>query len=212
MKKTIAIIVAAGSSSRMGEAGDKLFADLCGKPVLQYSIEAFKAAKSVDDIVVVCSAEAIERVRGLCDSVTVVEGGRNRAESVLCGINAVNYTEGIAAIHDGARPLITPELIDTAVENYPCILAIPVKDTVKQVKDGFIEATPDRDSLYLAQTPQVFDLQTYRNARSCDVTDDSALMERMGVMVRIIQGDERNIKITTPQDLEICRGLLNGAY
>ena len=168
----------------MGAAGDKLFADLCGKPVLQYSIEAFQSAKSIDEIIVVTSDERIERVRELCkpsESVTVVKGGNTRAESVLCGINTIDYTDGVIAIHDGARPLITPELIDTAIENCPCILAVAVKDTVKLCRDGYVQSTPDRDLLYLAQTPQVFDLRTYRNADVSNVGDTADVTDNQRV-------------------------------
>jgi len=211
--KAIAIITAAGSSQRMGTAGDKIFADLCGKPVLQYSIEAFQAAKSVDEIIVVCSD--VEKVRKLCDCVTIVKGGNSRAESVLNGINAIDYTDGIVLIHDGARPLITPRLIDEVAANCPAIPAIPVKDTVKICRNGFIESTPARDLLEIAQTPQVFGLREYRKAVE-DVqpgvvfTDDAMLMEQMGIKVKIVQGDERNIKITTPEDLKIAEVLLDG--
>jgi 2-C-methyl-D-erythritol 4-phosphate cytidylyltransferase len=209
-----AVIVAAGGSVRMGNSGDKLFTDLCGKPVLLYSIEAFQKAKSIDSIIVVCSD--VDRVRDLCEAasfvkiVGVVKGGNNRSESVLCGLNSIKSERGIVAIHDGARPLVTPELIDRAVSNFPSVPCIPVRDTIKIVENEYIKSTPARENLYAAQTPQVFDLRTCKRVAGSglDVTDDSMLMEHIGVKVKIIEGDECNIKITTPQDLIIARELL----
>jgi len=203
MSKTTAIIVAAGSSTRMGEYGDKIFADLCGKSVLQYSLEAFAAAESIDDIIVVTRAENFDKIHGF----RVVEGGETRAESVRNGLYAIKHESGIVAIHDGARPLISPELIDRVVANCPAIPVIPVKDTIKQTQNGFVKNTPSRETLYAAQTPQVFDLAMYRQAVG-NGTDDSEIMERMGVKVKIVEGDERNIKITTKQDLRIAEVLL----
>jgi len=226
MRKTIAIIVAAGSSSRMRNVSnktckDKLFAEINGKLVLLYSLEAFQAADSVDEIIVVCSdnSQIFRRVRRLCENIPkvidIVPGGSVRAQSVRNGLNAIKYTDGIVAIHDGARPLVTPKLIDEVVavarEFRAAIPAVAVKDTVKIMQYGFVESTPDRSSLYAAQTPQVFDLKLYREAgATLDVTDDSMLVEKMGVKVRIVDGDERNIKITTPEDLKIAGVLLNG--
>jgi len=186
---------------------DKIFADLCGKPVLQYSLEAFQAASSIDEIVVVTRRENFDKIREISTAM-VVEGGANRAESVRNGLNAITEQDGIVVIHDGARPLITPELIDRVVAECPALLAIPVRDTIKQVVDGCVQSTPNRDMLYAAQTPQVFDLATYRQASGFG-TDDSELVERLGVAVKIVAGDERNIKITTPQDLKIAEVLLN---
>ena len=138
-------------------------------------------------------------------------------QSVINGLNSIGYEDGIVAIHDGARPLITPVLIDKVVGEAriykAAIPAVRVKDTVKSAesaKGGFVQSTPDRDLLFSAQTPQVFDLRLYREAINCQlsVTDDSMLVERMGVKVKIVEGDERNIKITTPNDLRVAEELL----
>jgi 2-C-methyl-D-erythritol 4-phosphate cytidylyltransferase len=209
--RAAAVIVAAGNSTRAGF--DKIFADLCGKPVLLHSIEAFRASNSIGNIIVVTRAENVGRVRALCSDVTVTEGGADRAQSVRNGVAAIADTNGVVAIHDGARPLITPSLIDEVVsaaqESRAAILAVPVKDTIKRVESGFVLETPDRESLFAAQTPQVFDLAAYRRAATrSDITDDAMLMERAGIKVKIVQGDCRNIKITTAEDLKIAEVLL----
>jgi 2-C-methyl-D-erythritol 4-phosphate cytidylyltransferase len=196
----------------MREFGDKIFADLCGKPILQYSLEAFQKAKSIDEIIVVTNRENFGRVQGF----TVTEGGATRAESVQNGLNAIKSESGIVAIHDGARPLITPELIDRVVANCPAIPAIAIRDTVKIVKNSYIESTPNRELMYAAQTPQVFDLAVYlsvlRHAEGVmPYTDDAMLFEQAGVRVKVIEGDESNIKITTPQDLKIAEMLLTSS-
>jgi 2-C-methyl-D-erythritol 4-phosphate cytidylyltransferase len=217
---TYGIIVAAGTGTRMGF--DKIFADLCGKPVLQYSLEAFAAAKSIDEIIVVTRPDNITRVRRLCPDCTVVTGGADRAESVGRGVDAIAHEHGVIAIHDGARPLITPALIDSTVtavngqrEYQGAIPTVPVKDTVKEVEGGFVRNTPDRAVLHAAQTPQVFDLCMYRKAfeqymlsPGGGITDDSMLMESAGFKVRIVEGDYRNIKITTPEDLFAAQALI----
>jgi 2-C-methyl-D-erythritol 4-phosphate cytidylyltransferase len=213
MTKATAIIVAAGSSTRMGF--DKIFADLRGKSVLQYSLEAFAAAAGIGEIIVVTRRENMARVREMCGDCAIVEGGADRAQSVQNGIAAINRERGVVAIHDGARPLITPALIDAAVaaarEHGAAILAVPVKDTIKRAAGGYAADTPDRESLFAAQTPQVFDLAAYRAAseNAGDVTDDAMFLERAGVKVRIVAGDYRNIKITTAEDLKIAEVLLN---
>jgi 2-C-methyl-D-erythritol 4-phosphate cytidylyltransferase len=227
MKKTIAIIVAAGSSTRMGGDTDKVFAKLGGKPVLLYSLQAFQAASSIDEIVIVARKNSIGKVCGLYEAhgitkvASIVEGGSGRAASVQNGLNSIKRRSGVVAIHDAARPFITPPLIDEAVaaakEYMAAILAVPAKDTVKIVEEldtpGFVDSTPNRHTMYLAQTPQVFDLALYRqavksnsgqNQQALAVTDDSTLIEREGIKVRLVQGDYRNIKITTPEDLKIA--------
>jgi 2-C-methyl-D-erythritol 4-phosphate cytidylyltransferase len=216
--KTTAIIVAAGSSARMGDFGDKIFTDLCGKPVLQYSLEAFDKAESIDEIIVVTNKESYYKKfhsLKLAKIVDIVAGGADRARSVQNGLSAIKSESGTVAIHDGARPLITSELIDRVVANCPAIPAIAIHDTVKIVKNGYIESTPDRNMLFAAQTPQVFDLKTYReavgNAALGIPTDDSTFMEKIGVRVKIIEGDYRNIKITTKEDLKIAEMLLTSS-
>ncbi|MCL1902887.1 MAG: 2-C-methyl-D-erythritol 4-phosphate cytidylyltransferase [Oscillospiraceae bacterium] len=217
MGKTTAIIVAAGSSSRMGF--DKIFARINDKPVLLYVLEAFQAAETIDGIIVVNNHA--DRIKEFASDITklfeIVAGGKNRDESVQNGLNAISYTKGVVAVHDGARPLITPMLIDNMVNAgkayKAAIPAIAVRDTVKQIKGGYVEYTPDRETMYAAQTPQVFDLELYRKAiganHSQTPTDDSAVLERAGVKVKIVEGDYSNIKITSPEDLKIAKMLIN---
>jgi len=212
--KTTAIIVAAGDSRRIGF--DKIFADLRGKPVLAHSLEAFQSSVCIDEIVVVVKENRLDEAMLLCSDfpkvAVVVEGGADRASSVRCGLKAIDRSkEGIVAIHDGARPLITPtlinELVAAAKKDLAVIPVVPVKDTVKVLGDGgFVADTPDRESLFLAQTPQVFDLQIYCDAvkNVFGITDDSTLVERLGYDVRMIDGDYSNIKITTLEDLVIA--------
>jgi 2-C-methyl-D-erythritol 4-phosphate cytidylyltransferase len=209
MSKTVAVIVAAGNSARMGGFGDKIHADLNGKPVLMYSLEAFQAADSIDEIIVVGSNPGF----GVGKLTAVVPGGLDRAQSVRNGVAAISDGScSFVAVHDGARPLVTPELINRVVwaakEYGGAIAAIPARDTVKQVCGDFVQATLDRDSIFLAQTPQVFDLQLYRKS-SGYATDDSGLIEKLGVKVKIVQGEYTNIKITTPEDLKIAETFLN---
>lgn len=216
MGKATAIIVAAGCSSRMGF--DKIFAEILGKPVLLYSLEAFQAAKMIDEIIVV--NENNDKINSFAHHIPklsgIVKGGKNRAESVRNGLNAIRSQQGIVAIHDGARPLITPDLIDKIVNeatlHKAAIPAVPVRDTIKKVKDDCVESTPNRETLCAAQTPQCFDLALYRKAMSHQqaVTDDSMGVEQIGVKVKIVPGDCANIKITTPEDLKIARALLSG--
>ena len=212
MKKTSAIIVAAGNSSRMGF--DKIFAELNGEPVLLYSLRAFQAAKTIDEIIVI--NENAERIKAfnIPKVVAVTGGGKDRVQSVLNGLNALTHESGYVAIHDGARPLVTPELIDATVQaaftHKAALPAMLVSETVKQVRDGFVESTPDRSALYSAQTPQVFDLELYRKSDfDFAATDDSTFVERMGVKVKIVNGVRQNIKITTPEDLITARAFLN---
>jgi 2-C-methyl-D-erythritol 4-phosphate cytidylyltransferase len=219
--KTIAIIVAAGVSSRMGSSRDKIFTEIRGKPILLYSLEAFQAAESIDEIIVVTHPENTEKVRGwnIPKVTEIVAGGSDRAASVQCGMYAATYEEPdcYVAIHDGARPLITSALIDSAVragkEYGAAIPAIPVRDTVKEVLDDFVVSTPERESLFMAQTPQVFCSESYQRAFAgsdlVKITDDSMLVEQLGIAVKIVEGDYRNIKITTPEDLKIAEVFLS---
>ena len=215
----------------MGESGDKIFADLCGKPVLVRSLEAFAEADCIGQIAVVTREDKIEAVRGLIREygiekvVGVAAGGRDRAESVrnglavLCDEQDSHAIPEYIAIHDGARPLVTPDLIGRVVKaaeiHRAAIPAVPVRDTVKTVSDGFVEATPSRESLLAAQTPQVFDLQLYREVTGktahLEVTDDSMVMESHGIGVKIVEGESRNIKITAPDDLITARAFLREA-
>ncbi len=219
-----AVIVAAGASSRMSGI-DKLWIDLGGKPVIYHSIYAFQRLDDIDVIVVVTSTTNQEKIRELCRResldkvVSVCLGGNTRQQSVLCGLREMPNAS-LVAIHDGARPLVTPEVIKrgiiTAVEKGAAIAAVPAKSTYKVVdSQGKILSTPDRDSLWEAQTPQVFNyidiLSAHERVAHQDevFTDDASLMESIGRDVWVYEGDYRNIKITTFEDVLIARTLMD---
>jgi 2-C-methyl-D-erythritol 4-phosphate cytidylyltransferase len=219
-EKIAAIIAAAGTSSRM-DGRDKIFADLGGVPVLARSVEVFENSDLIHEIVVVVhpdnlgAAEALRQKRGWRKVSAVVPGGARRQDSVSAALAALGESDWLL-IHDGARPLLPPELIsrglEAARETGAAIAAVPVKDTIKLAgPDGVVVGTPPRQSLRLVQTPQVFRTDLIRRAYAAnppDVTDDAALVERIGGQVRLFDGDYVNIKITTPEDLALAALLL----
>ena len=213
-----AVIVAAGSASRM-EGIDKVMAPLGEEPVIAHTVRAFQNCDAIREIVVVTRPDLLSAVMGICrnmDKVTaVVAGGKDRPESVTNGMNALSKKVKLVAVQDGARPLVTWQLIDRVVRaanSYGAAApAVPVKDTVKEVAGGLVVTTPDRSRLQAVQTPQVFDLDLLRGAlkkakdAGAVITDDCSAVERLGMKVKIVAGDERNIKVTTPMDLKIAR-------
>ena len=216
-----AVIVAAGSASRMGGI-DKVMAPLQGEPMVLRTIREFQNCDAIREIVVVTRPDLIIPIMSLVqvlDKVkAVVAGGQTRQESVSLGLNALSDKVKLAAIQDGARPLVTWQVIDRVVRaanSYGAAApAIPVKDTIKTVQGGLVKETPDRKLLYAVQTPQVFDLDLLRGALKkakedgAEVTDDCSAVERLGMRVKIVEGDERNLKITTPFDLAVAKMLL----
>ena len=221
LKRCGAVIVAAGSASRMGGI-DKVMAPLGGKPMVARTVAAFQGCDAIGEIVIVTRPDLIRPISALCaemDKVrAVVAGGSSRQESVGLGLNALSKNVELAAIHDGARPLITEAVIDRTVRaanSYGAAApAVPVKDTIKVVKGGLVEKTPERATLQGVQTPQVFDFDLLRGAlkkareENAAVTDDCSAVERLGMKVKIVEGDERNLKVTTPMDLKIAEMLL----
>lgn len=221
LKKCGAVIVAAGNASRMGGI-DKVLAKIGGEAVVSRSVRAFQECDAVAEIVVVTRSDLIPEVAKLCGGFSkvkaVVAGGKDRAESVHLGMNALSKDVKLAAIHDGARPLATWQLIDRcirAANTYGAAApAIPVKDTIKVVAGGVVSSTPDRSTLKAVQTPQVFDFDLLRCAlkkarlEEAKITDDCSAVENMGMSVKIVEGDERNIKITTPLDLKLAEMIL----
>ncbi|MBQ8835120.1 MAG: 2-C-methyl-D-erythritol 4-phosphate cytidylyltransferase [Oscillospiraceae bacterium] len=221
LKKCGAVIVAAGTASRMGGI-DKVMAKIKGQPMIQRTVRQFQNCDAISEIVIVTREDLIVPIKNLCkdmDKVTaVVCGGKSRQESVHLGLNALSDKVKLAAVHDGARPLITWQVIDRVVRaanSYGAAApAIPVKDTIKVVTGGVVESTPDRAMLRAVQTPQVFDFDLLRGAlkkaelEGAQVTDDCSAVELMGMSVKIVEGDERNIKVTTPMDLKIAEMLL----
>ena len=221
LKRCGAVIVAAGSASRMGGI-DKVMAPLNGEPMIARTVRAFQNCDAISEIVVVTREDLILPITSLCadmDKVqAVVAGGSSRQESVHLGLNALSDKCKLAAIHDGARPLISWQVIDRVVRaanTYGAAApAIPVKDTIKVVQGGVVKETPDRASLQAVQTPQVFDFDILRGALKkakldgAQVTDDCSAVERIGLTVKIVEGEERNLKVTTPLDLKIAQLLL----
>lgn len=221
LKRCGAVIVAAGSASRMGGI-DKVMAPLGGKPMVARTVAAFQSCDAIAEIVIVTRPDLIRPISALCagmDKVrAVVAGGSSRQESVGLGLNALSKNVELAAIHDGARPLITEAVIDRTVRaanSYGAAApAVPVKDTIKVVKGGLVEKTPERATLQGVQTPQVFDFDLLRGAlkkaqeEKAALTDDCSAVERLGMKVKIVEGDERNLKVTTPMDLKIAEMLL----
>ncbi len=216
-----AVIVAAGTASRMGGI-DKVMASLKGEPMIVHTARAFQECDAIREIVIVTRPDLLEEIMGLCrdfDKVkAVVVGGSSRPESVQNGLNTLSKKVKLVAVQDGARPLVTWQVIDRTVRAANTYGAaapgVPVKDTVKVVQGGVVAATPDRSRLQAVQTPQVFDFDLLRGAlkqageQEARITDDCSAVERMGMRVKIVEGDERNIKITTPIDLKIAEMLM----
>ena len=221
LKTCGAVIVAAGTASRMGGI-DKVMAELGGEPMILRTVRAFQECDPISEIVIVTREDLIEEITALTSGMdkvkAVVVGGKSRQESVGKGLNALSDKVKLAAIQDGARPFASWQMIDRVVRaanTYSAAApAIPVKDTIKVVNGGVVTNTPDRKTLMAVQTPQVFDIALLRGALlkawedGAEVTDDCSAVERMGMSVKIVEGDERNIKITTPMDLKIAKLIL----
>lgn len=220
-----AIVLAAGSSRRMGGA-DKLLADLAGRPVLSWSLAAFEACEAVHDIVVVTSAgnraDAAELCHGLSKVRALVTGGKERQDSVWAGLSALQSAD-LVAVHDGARPLITPAgiagCIERARDGSSVIAGGAAVDTIKVVGAGEqVLETPERASLRAVATPQVFPADTLRRAHLAAAregvlaTDDAGLVERLGERVVVHDLGGPNPKITSPSDLIVAEALLGGQY
>jgi len=223
--KATAIIVAAGKGARMQNTVPKQYLPLGGRPVLAHTLSAFEACQLIAHIYLVVPKPDFEFCRKTIlptiqqqTAVTLVAGGATRQASVYNGLLAINSTTDLVAIHDGVRPLITPEMITACIEGAQqdgaCILGMPAADTLKQANaDGFIERTLPRGAVWLAQTPQTFFYDLIRKAHEAaqqsgiTETDDAALLERSGHPVRIIRGSSSNIKITTPDDLKLAEAI-----
>ncbi|MGA1264257.1 MAG: 2-C-methyl-D-erythritol 4-phosphate cytidylyltransferase [Prochlorothrix sp.] len=219
------LIPAAGVGRRMGSDRNKLLLPLLGQPILAWTLQAAEAAPSITWIGLVGQAldwpeiEPLLARLQLSKPVTWIQGGDTRQESVFNGLKGLPDGADRVLIHDGARCLATPDLFDrcaAALENNPgLIAAVPVKDTIKVVNDqGRITATPDRSQLWAAQTPQGFWVDKIRHCheegerQGLAVTDDAALFEHFGLPVQIVEGEETNLKVTTPVDLAIAEFIL----
>ena len=224
--KKIALIPAAGMGRRMGASMNKQYLLLDGKPILAHTLEIFQQADFIDEIVVVVPAEEIDYCRihvvekyGLEKVKQIVAGGAERQNSVLNGLRALDcHDDDLVLIHDGVRPFVPLAVVqrsmEIALEYDGALVAVPVKDTVKVIKGALVTATPPREALWLAQTPQTFRYKVIRAAHECadaegfSGTDDAALLERSGKKVHVVIGDYRNIKITTPEDLILAQAFL----
>ena len=226
MNKITAIVLAAGSGSRMKSKTKKQFMEIKGKPVIWYSLFEFEKSR-VDEIILVtgkedidyCKKEIVEKYN-LKKIKNVVAGGSERYESVYNGLKEV--TGNIVLIHDGARPLINNEIIERSIEGTiksdACVVGVPVKDTIKRAnKEGYIIDTPNRSELWITQTPQSFKTDLVKMAykkmkeelekgnTTLNITDDAMVVEEFTTnQVRFVQGDYKNIKVTTPEDLDIA--------
>lgn len=212
-----AIVVAAGKSQRMQGEGDKVLLPVADHPVLYYSLYRLQQCQEVSAIVLVTRAELTDKLwhmfhvdYQLGKLVAVVPGGQTRQDSVAAGLQYVQESDWVL-VHDGARPCLATDdlvrVIQDAREHGASILGVPVTDTIKVVDSGFISSTPDRETLWAAQTPQVFKTSLLRAAlqlagrRERQATDDAALVAELGCKVHITRGSRSNIKITTPEDV-----------
>lgn len=223
--KCSVVVPAAGSSTRM-EGTDKVLLPLGDIPILIRTLQALEACPLVYEIVVVTRQDLIVPASQLCgefglSKVTkVVMGGETRTQSVLAGVRETDPEADVIAIHDGARPFVTPEVLDevirAAVKCGAAAPAVPVHDTIKRASGGRVEETLDRETLFAVQTPQVFEPALIKAAlhqaveEGVPLTDDCAAVERLGMTVCLTQGSDENIKITTPVDLNLGLGILNG--
>lgn len=220
---TTAIIVAAGDSTRMGYKMSKQLIPLCGRPAIEYTLRAFQDCDMIDEIDIVTRPQDINDVAQIAFQfkkvMGIISGGADRAESVRKGIRNTSKRTTHFVIHDGARVMITPDeicrVLNTAIETGAATLGTPVIDTIKVAgEDGNIVSTPDRNTLWAVQTPQVFEHDLYLRAidnavaNGLSVTDDCAMVEALGVPVKIVRGEYTNIKLTTPSDIVIAEALL----
>lgn len=226
MGKIAALIPAAGQGKRMGSQLNKQFLSLAGLPILLHTLKIFQACERISEIVIVGGLEEVEYIKNeivdkhqLSKVIQVVAGGAQRQHSVYNGLRVLSADVEYVAIHDGARPLLTPDTLDqvlaAAMKSQATIVAVPVKDTIKIVdQHQTVQQTPDRATLWSVQTPQVFSKELVRKAyiqAQIDNylgTDDASLVERLGWPVEVIMGSYENLKITTPEDLEVAENIL----
>jgi len=227
-KHCTAIVLSAGQGKRMGASVQKQYIELEGKPVIYYTIKAFQDSEIIDDIVLVVGHGQISYVKeeivdfyGFDKVRTIVEGGRERYDSVWAGLQTVEDEDGYVFIHDGARLFVNDDILrrgyDTVDEFKACVAGMPSKDTVKIVDDNtFASETPNRKYVWSVQTPQIFAASLIKEAYAkimqgdcTGVTDDAMVVERMmNVQVKLFEGSYENIKITTPEDLDIAKVFL----
>ncbi|MGI6553847.1 MAG: 2-C-methyl-D-erythritol 4-phosphate cytidylyltransferase [Bacillota bacterium] len=221
-----AVIAAGGSGSRMGMPVNKVYVPLNGLPLLCHTLLVFSNCPLINEIVVVVPQNEIDFCRktiieplGFCKAVKITAGGKERQDSVRCGLRETSSNCDYVVVHDGARPLLTPAVLEAVLQEGfswgAAVAAVPVKDTIKIAdSQGFVIDTPERDKLWSVQTPQVFskDILTAAHElaerRGVLGTDDAFLVEQMGHRVKIVPGEYENIKVTTPEDLDFAEAVL----
>lgn len=222
-----AIIVAAGKGTRMSAGMNKLFMRINGKPLLAHTLQIFQSCKAIDSIIIVTGRQEMQLCKeqildtyGFDKVDKLVCGGGERQQSVLNGIRSLNESCSIVVVHDGARPIVSDGIIERCIEGaelYGAVSAgMPVKETIKLVnEEGFVEYTPERERVWITQTPQAFKMDIIReahetaNIKGIKGTDDAFLVEHMGIKVKMIEGNYENIKVTTPEDLIIVETIIN---
>lgn len=220
------VIVAGGKGTRMGLDINKQYLELNGKAVLAHTVDQFEQCGRIDEIVIVTGADEVDyctkhiwKKYGFLKVKSIVAGGKTRQDSVYNGLLGVSPKTQIVLIHDGARPLIKEEQIKASIEGAmevgACVVGVPVKDTIKICdQNQLIVQTPSRDTLWAIQTPQTFQyekiLKAYKEANKNDLqaTDDAMMVEALGYPVKMIHGRYDNIKITTPEDLVVAKGMI----
>ncbi len=243
--KVVAIVPAAGIGKRFGAGKNKLLYELSGKPLLIWTLEALEGVEEIDEIVPVLQEGDLEyggvliRDFRITKVKRVLPGGKERQDSVYCGIRSLEGDNAIVVVHDGARPFIDSDMVRRALEGLDgcdgAIAGVPVKDTIKECKmlppqpplakggsrggkDIIVQKTLERSVLWSVQTPQVFRVRTIREAHERArsegyyATDDAALVERYGGRIRIVEGSYRNIKVTTPEDIHIAEAILKSKF
>lgn len=231
--KTAAIVLAAGSGSRMRSNIKKQYMEINEKPLIYYALKAFEDSFTDEVVLVVspgdidyCKAEIVDKY-GFTKVKRIVEGGAERYDSVRLGLHAISEDTDYVMIHDGARPFVTEDImqrsVDAARDFRACVVGMPVKDTIKvSDENGFAKATPDRKTLWMIQTPQTFEYSLIRKlydkleedkeeikAKGINITDDAMVVETFSdVKVKLVEGSYNNIKVTTPEDIGVAQAIL----
>lgn len=220
----VAIVPAAGIGERFGRDTNKPFATLGDKPLIIWTVATLQNLPEITEIIPVVKETDIKLCSRLFEDYSITKikrvapGGRERQDSVFHGLNLIRHRKSVVLVHDAVRPLIEPSLIQSALQQLNgcdgVVVGVPLKDTVKEVRDGIVRNTPKRDLLWAAQTPQIFPYQVLYDAYekamadSFYTTDDSALVEMNGGVIKMVQGSYANIKVTTPEDLLIAEVFL----
>lgn len=220
--KIAAIIASAGQSRRMGGKINKQFIEINGLPLLAHTLKAFQNSPQIDQIIIaiesnnidLCQNEIVNKFN-ISKVLKIVPGGKERQDSIYNAIKELPDDIEYVLIHDGARPMVTQEIIHRVIEevkiNKAVITAVPVKDTIKEIKNDIIVSTLNRANLVSVQTPQAFEINIIKRAydeaykNNFLGTDDAMLVERLGIPIRVVMGSYSNIKVTTPEDMEIVR-------